>query len=149
MLREKCTQHSFDQYRRCVSSAEGKSNGRNFSQHTMKRIPCRFLGQCYHSSRRSGKAYPTKADRDKSLCCSIFSDCDFELKFIVDFDPQIFEIAVETKYFEQLGFPVPSKARNLALQASAPLTGVASTNSLSSTFHYIILRLVCIVRDCR
>lgn len=41
-----------------------------------------------------------------------------QLKYLVDFDPQLTEIVSETKYMEQLGFSVPELARNVALQVS-------------------------------
>ena len=47
-----------------------------------------------------------------------------QLKYLVDFDPQLTEIISETKYMEQLGFSVPELARNVALQVteSCPFT---------------------------
>ncbi|XP_064889438.1 dynein axonemal heavy chain 10 isoform X2 [Columba livia] len=36
--------------------------------------------------------------------------------FMVNFSPMFHEIIIETKYMEQLGFPVPEKARYMALQ---------------------------------
>ena len=41
-----------------------------------------------------------------------------QLKYLVDFDPQLTEIISETKYMEQLGFSVPELARNVALQVT-------------------------------
>ena len=41
-----------------------------------------------------------------------------EVKYIVDFDPELARIITETKYLEQLGFAVPELARNVALQVS-------------------------------
>lgn len=38
------------------------------------------------------------------------------VQFIVNFPPRLQEIITETKYMEQLGFPVPEIARNVALQ---------------------------------
>ena len=38
------------------------------------------------------------------------------IKYLVDFDPLLGEIITETKYMEQLGFPVPELGRNVALQ---------------------------------
>ncbi|NXK51465.1 DYH10 protein, partial [Chauna torquata] len=38
------------------------------------------------------------------------------VQFIVNFSPRLQEIIIETKYMEQLGFPVPEIARNVALQ---------------------------------
>jgi len=42
----------------------------------------------------------------------------YEVKYVVDFDPQLAEIISETKYMETLGFSVPELARNVALQVS-------------------------------
>lgn len=36
--------------------------------------------------------------------------------FSINFSPALREIINETKYLEQLGFPVPELARNIALQ---------------------------------
>ncbi|NWJ04820.1 DYH10 protein, partial [Crypturellus undulatus] len=36
--------------------------------------------------------------------------------FSVNFSPRIYEIISETKYMEQMGFPIPEMARNVALQ---------------------------------
>ena len=36
--------------------------------------------------------------------------------FVINFSPALREIINETKYLEQLGFPVPELARNVALQ---------------------------------
>ncbi|NXO55063.1 DYH10 protein, partial [Aramus guarauna] len=38
------------------------------------------------------------------------------IHFIVNFSPMLQEIIIETKYMEQLGFPVPERARYVALQ---------------------------------
>lgn len=38
------------------------------------------------------------------------------IHFIVNFSPMLQEIIIETKYMEQLGFPVPEIARYVALQ---------------------------------
>ncbi|XP_031448519.1 dynein heavy chain 10, axonemal isoform X3 [Phasianus colchicus] len=38
------------------------------------------------------------------------------VRFLVNFSPRLQEIITETKYMEQLGFPVPEIARNVALQ---------------------------------
>ncbi|NWQ79383.1 DYH10 protein, partial [Columbina picui] len=38
------------------------------------------------------------------------------VRFMVNFSPMFHEIIIETKYMEQLGFPVPEKARYMALQ---------------------------------
>lgn len=38
------------------------------------------------------------------------------IRFSVNFSPKLQEVINETKYMEQLGFPVPEIARNVALQ---------------------------------
>lgn len=48
----------------------------------------------------------------------IYDFSGIEIKYLVDFDPQLGEIISETKYMEQLGFHVPELARNVALQVS-------------------------------
>ncbi|XP_077995609.1 dynein axonemal heavy chain 10-like isoform X2 [Glandiceps talaboti] len=39
-----------------------------------------------------------------------------QVKYVVDFAPELSEIVTETKYMEQLGFSIPELARNVALQ---------------------------------
>jgi hypothetical protein len=39
-----------------------------------------------------------------------------EIRYVVDFDPELARIITETKYLEHLGFAVPELARNVALQ---------------------------------
>lgn len=39
-----------------------------------------------------------------------------KVRYLVNFDPELYEIACECKYLEQLGFHIPEMTRNLALQ---------------------------------
>ncbi|ESO91629.1 hypothetical protein LOTGIDRAFT_122204, partial [Lottia gigantea] len=62
----------------------------------------------------------------------------FEIKYLVDFDPQLHEIIAETKYMEQLGFSVPELARNVALQEEKYIKYVDGLQNMLSRYHRLL-----------
>jgi hypothetical protein len=43
-------------------------------------------------------------------------DRTIEVRYLMNYDPRLNEIITESKYIEQLGYPLPDIARTLALQ---------------------------------
>ncbi|XP_014779882.1 dynein axonemal heavy chain 10 isoform X2 [Octopus bimaculoides] len=64
-----------------------------------------------------------------------------DFKFIVDFDSMLLEIISETKYMEQLGFPVPELARNVALQEEKYIRYTESLNNMLKHYYDILSTL--------
>lgn len=64
-----------------------------------------------------------------------------QLKYLVDFDPQLTEIVSETKYMEQLGFSVPELARNVALQEEKYINYVEGLRFMLSRYHALLSSL--------
>ncbi|XP_050408300.1 dynein axonemal heavy chain 10 [Patella vulgata] len=62
----------------------------------------------------------------------------FEVKYLVDFDPQLHEIIAETKYIEQLSFPVPELARNVALQEEKYIKYVEGLQHMLDRYHRLL-----------
>ncbi|KAL5017096.1 hypothetical protein ScPMuIL_006685 [Solemya velum] len=63
------------------------------------------------------------------------------VKYLVDFDPQLGEIINETKYIEQLGFPVPELARNVALQDEKYISYVNGLKHMLARYHILLSSL--------
>ena len=60
---------------------------------------------------------------------------------MVDYDPQLAEIITETKYMEQLGFPVPELARNVALQEEKYIKYVDGLRHMITRYHTVLASL--------
>ncbi|XP_052801261.1 dynein axonemal heavy chain 10-like isoform X3 [Mya arenaria] len=65
----------------------------------------------------------------------------YEVKYLVDFDPQLGEIIAETKYMEQLGFSVPELARNVALQDEKYIKYVESLTHMLQRYNRLLASL--------
>ncbi|XP_021370512.1 dynein heavy chain 10, axonemal-like isoform X1 [Mizuhopecten yessoensis] len=64
-----------------------------------------------------------------------------EIKYLVDYDPMLGEIISETKYMEQLGFPVPELARNVALQEEKYIKYVEKLKHMLERYHTLLSSL--------
>ncbi|XP_072207474.1 dynein axonemal heavy chain 10 [Excalfactoria chinensis] len=60
------------------------------------------------------------------------------VQFLVNFSPRLQEIITETKYMEQLGFPVPEIARNVALQEDRYLSCASGLKHMLDDYHNIV-----------
>ncbi|NXH21068.1 DYH10 protein, partial [Bucco capensis] len=60
------------------------------------------------------------------------------IHFIVNFSPTLREIITETKYMEQLGFPVPEIARYVALQEDKYLRYINRLTNMLDCYHRIM-----------
>ncbi|XP_071880489.1 dynein axonemal heavy chain 10 isoform X1 [Anas platyrhynchos] len=60
------------------------------------------------------------------------------VQFIVNFPPRLQEIITETKYMEQLGFPVPEIARNVALQEDKYLGYTNGLKTMLDHYHNLM-----------
>uniref|UniRef100_A0A8C2U8V4 Dynein axonemal heavy chain 10 n=1 Tax=Coturnix japonica TaxID=93934 RepID=A0A8C2U8V4_COTJA len=60
------------------------------------------------------------------------------VQFLVNFSPRLQEIIIETKYMEQLGFPVPEIARNVALQEDRYLRYADGLKRMMDDYHNVI-----------
>ncbi|KAG5844641.1 hypothetical protein ANANG_G00164650 [Anguilla anguilla] len=60
------------------------------------------------------------------------------VRYVVNFAPELKEIIAETKYLEQLGYPVPKLARSVALQEVRFLREVHGLTSLVEHFHSLM-----------
>ncbi|KAF1596613.1 Dynein heavy chain 10, axonemal, partial [Eudyptes moseleyi] len=60
------------------------------------------------------------------------------VRFIVNFSPMLHEIIVETKYMEQLGFPVPEIARYVALQEDKYLRYTNGLKNMLDRYHRLM-----------
>uniref|UniRef100_A0A8C0IJ94 Dynein heavy chain tail domain-containing protein n=1 Tax=Bubo bubo TaxID=30461 RepID=A0A8C0IJ94_BUBBB len=58
--------------------------------------------------------------------------------FIVNFSPTLHEIIIETKYMEQLGFPVPKIARYVALQEDKYLRYTSGLKNMLDRYHKLM-----------
>ncbi|XP_014674920.1 PREDICTED: dynein heavy chain 10, axonemal-like [Priapulus caudatus] len=64
-----------------------------------------------------------------------------DVNIIVNFSPDQMEIVSEAKHMEQLGFPVPELARNVALQEEKYIFYVDSLNDMLARYHSLLLSL--------
>uniref|UniRef100_A0A8C9FH70 Dynein axonemal heavy chain 10 n=1 Tax=Pavo cristatus TaxID=9049 RepID=A0A8C9FH70_PAVCR len=60
------------------------------------------------------------------------------VRFLVNFSPRLQEIITETKYMEQLGFPVPEIARNVALQEGRYLRYANGLKHMLDDYHSVV-----------
>uniref|UniRef100_A0A8C3GNJ8 Dynein axonemal heavy chain 10 n=1 Tax=Cairina moschata TaxID=8855 RepID=A0A8C3GNJ8_CAIMO len=60
------------------------------------------------------------------------------VQFMVNFPPRLQEIITETKYMEQLGFPVPEIARNVALQEDKYLGYTNGLKNMLDHYHNLM-----------
>ncbi|NXE72085.1 DYH10 protein, partial [Cochlearius cochlearius] len=60
------------------------------------------------------------------------------VRFIVNFSPKLQEIIIETKYMEQLGFPVPEIARYVALQEDKYLRYTDGLKTTLDRYHKLM-----------
>ncbi|NXI62875.1 DYH10 protein, partial [Anseranas semipalmata] len=60
------------------------------------------------------------------------------IQFMVNFSPRLQEIIIETKYMEQLGFPVPEIARNVALQEDKYLGYTHGLKNMLDRYHKLM-----------
>ncbi|OXB64089.1 hypothetical protein ASZ78_002019 [Callipepla squamata] len=60
------------------------------------------------------------------------------VRFLVNFSPRLQEIIVETKYMEQLGFPVPEIARNVSLQEDRYLRCADELKHMLDHYHSLV-----------
>ncbi|NWX71082.1 DYH10 protein, partial [Alca torda] len=60
------------------------------------------------------------------------------VRFIVNFSPVLQEIIIETKYMEQLGFPVPEIARYVALQEDKYLRYTNGLKNMLDRYHKLM-----------
>uniref|UniRef100_A0A803XS79 Dynein axonemal heavy chain 10 n=1 Tax=Meleagris gallopavo TaxID=9103 RepID=A0A803XS79_MELGA len=60
------------------------------------------------------------------------------VQFLVNFSPRLQEIITETKYMEQLGFPVPEIARNVALQEDRYLSYADGLKHMLDDYHNVV-----------
>ncbi|NXT33611.1 DYH10 protein, partial [Pelecanoides urinatrix] len=60
------------------------------------------------------------------------------VRFIVNFSPVLQEIIIETKYMEQLGFPVPETARYVALQEDKYLRYANGLKNMLDRYHKLM-----------
>ncbi|XP_021268215.1 dynein heavy chain 10, axonemal isoform X2 [Numida meleagris] len=60
------------------------------------------------------------------------------VQFLVNFSPRLQEIITETKYMEQLGFPVPEIARNVALQEDRYLRYANGLKNMLDHYHNLV-----------
>ncbi|CAH1233746.1 DNAH10 [Branchiostoma lanceolatum] len=61
-----------------------------------------------------------------------------KVKYVVDFAPELSEIITETKYMEQLGFPIPETARNVALQEDKYIRYVDGLRHMLNRYHTLL-----------
>uniref|UniRef100_A0A8C9JGL7 Dynein axonemal heavy chain 10 n=1 Tax=Panthera tigris altaica TaxID=74533 RepID=A0A8C9JGL7_PANTA len=61
--------------------------------------------------------------------------------FVINFSPALREIINETKYLEQLGFPVPELARNVALQEDKFLRYTDGIQRMLDHYHMLVGKL--------
>ncbi|XP_057295129.1 dynein axonemal heavy chain 10-like [Hydractinia symbiolongicarpus] len=57
------------------------------------------------------------------------------IHYIVDFAPELSEIIIESKYFEQAGFSIPDLARNVALQEEKYIRNVNGLKQMLNQYH--------------
>ncbi|POI32185.1 hypothetical protein CIB84_004063, partial [Bambusicola thoracicus] len=60
------------------------------------------------------------------------------VQFLVNFSPRLQEIITETKYMEQLGFPVPEIARNVALQEDRYIRYANGLKHMLDDYHNVV-----------
>ncbi|CAM9556184.1 unnamed protein product [Bubo scandiacus] len=60
------------------------------------------------------------------------------VRFIVNFSPTLHEIIIETKYMEQLGFPVPKIARYVAFQEDKYLRYTSGLKNMLDRYHKLM-----------
>uniref|UniRef100_A0A8C3PXH9 Dynein heavy chain tail domain-containing protein n=1 Tax=Chrysolophus pictus TaxID=9089 RepID=A0A8C3PXH9_CHRPC len=60
------------------------------------------------------------------------------VRFLVNFSPRLQEIITETKYMEQLGFPVPEIARNVALQEDRYRSYADGLKHMLDDYHNVV-----------
>ncbi|NXT57793.1 DYH10 protein, partial [Pluvianellus socialis] len=60
------------------------------------------------------------------------------VRFVVNFSPILQEIIIETKYMEQLGFPVPDIARYVALQEDKYLRYINGLKNMLDRYHKLM-----------
>nr|XP_039267660.1 dynein heavy chain 10, axonemal-like [Styela clava] len=59
-------------------------------------------------------------------------------EYVVNFAPELQEITTETKYIEQLGFPVPELARNVALQEDKYFRYINGLKHMLNRYHTLL-----------
>lgn len=64
-----------------------------------------------------------------------------ELRYVLNYDPRINEIITETKYMEQLGYPIPDIARNLALQEDKFARYALRLKKMLDNYHMLLASL--------
>ncbi|KAM4616801.1 dynein axonemal heavy chain 10 [Polymixia lowei] len=71
---------------------------------------------------------------------TVATECDLErdVRYIVNFAPELKEMVSEIKYIEQLGYSVPELARNVALQEDKFLRHVDGLKNLVNHYHTLM-----------
>ncbi|XP_019908369.3 dynein heavy chain 10, axonemal [Esox lucius] len=65
-------------------------------------------------------------------------DIERDVRYMINFAPELKEIVSETKYMEQLGYSVPELARNVALQEDKFLRYVDGLKDLVNRYHLLM-----------
>lgn len=61
-----------------------------------------------------------------------------KIRFVVNFDPELLEIACESKHLEQLGYHIPELTRNLALQLDKYLGAQYKLQMMVDRYHLLL-----------
>lgn len=61
-----------------------------------------------------------------------------KLRFLVNFDPELLEIACESRHLEQLGYHIPELTRNLALQLDKYLSAQYKLQVMVDRYHLLM-----------
>ncbi|CAH1801914.1 unnamed protein product [Owenia fusiformis] len=78
---------------------------------------------------------------DVDKVSSLTGGTQAEVKYLVDFDPQLAEIIAETRYMEQIGNSVPELARNVALQEEKYIKYVDGLRQMLARYHGVLASL--------
>ena len=63
---------------------------------------------------------------------------DLKIRFLVNFDAELLEIACECRHLEQLGYHIPELTRNLALQLDKYLSAQHKLQMMIDRYHLLL-----------
>lgn len=63
---------------------------------------------------------------------------DLKIRFLVNFDSELLEIACECRHLEQLGYHIPELTRNLALQLDKYLSAQYKLQMMIDRYHLLL-----------
>ena len=69
---------------------------------------------------------------------SFLSLTDLKIRFLVNFDAELLEIACECRHLEQLGYHIPELTRNLALQLDKYLSAQHKLQMMIDRYHLLL-----------